>query len=293
MSNDVDPMKAGGAEQGRNAAITGWGFYVREKVLTNKALEAMVDTDDEWIRLRTGIRERRVVGPEDTITSMCVEAGRRALDQARLTAADIDLVICASTTPDQHVPATACIIQQTLGATKAGAFDLNSACTGFVYGLIVGSQFIQAGTYRRILVTAGEALTRFVNWKDRNTCILFGDGAGAVVLEATDQPCGVLGSMLGSRGDVGHMLSIDAGGAAKPATAETVAAGEHFITMRGNEIFKFAVRSMAKAATKALAKAGLTAADLQMVIPHQANLRIVKATQKELGLPDDKVFINF
>lgn len=276
----------------RYAAVTGWGHYAPEKVLTNKDLECIVDTNDEWIRTRTGILERRIAGPDETTGSMCTAAAKRALERARMASIDLDLVICASTTPDHLLPATACLVQHQIGAANAGAFDLNTACTGFVYALVAGSQFIQSGAYDRVLVVAGETLSRFLNWKDRNTCILFGDGAGAVVLEATDQPCGLLSSVLGSQGDGGHLLSIEGGGAARPASPETLASGEHFITMKGNEIFKFAVRSMGQAASEAMAKANISPSQVRKVIPHQANVRILKATQDALGLPWETMFVN-
>jgi 3-oxoacyl-[acyl-carrier-protein] synthase-3 len=267
-----------------NAAVTGWGWYCPTQVLTNQDLEKLVDTDDDWIQSRTGIRERRIAPPGETTSSMCVIAAQQALDEAELSARDLDLVICTTTTPDHLLPATACLIQRQLGADHAG--------TGFLYGLATGSQFIQAGGAKRVLVVAGETLSRFTNWEDRNTCILFGDGAAAVVLEATTQNAGVLSTVLGSRGDVEQMLTIEAGGAAMPATAETVASKAHLVHMRGNEIFKMAVRSMAQSAQDALAKVGLTTAEMRAVIPHQANLRILTATQGVLGATDQQMFIN-
>jgi 3-oxoacyl-[acyl-carrier-protein] synthase-3 len=274
------------------AAITGWGHETPRRVLTNHELASLVDTSDEWVRMRTGISERRIAGPEETTSSMCVRAARRALEQARLSPRDLDLIICATTTPDQLLPATACLVQQHLGADRAGAFDLNTACTGFVYALIVGTQFVQAGTYRRVLVTAGETLSRFLDWKDRDTCVLFGDGAGAVVLEATEERAGVLSMVLGSQGDLGEALTIRGGGSARPATAETLTAGEHFVAMRGSEIYRLAVRRMGQAARQALEQAGVAAAGLLQVIPHQANVRIIAATREALGLPPEKVFVN-
>jgi 3-oxoacyl-[acyl-carrier-protein] synthase-3 len=276
----------------QNAAITGWGWYSPGKVLTNHDLQRLVGTSDDWIRTRTGIRERHIAGPGETTASMCIRAAREALDGAQLSARDLDLVICATTTPDYLLPATACLIQRQLGADRAGAFDLNAACSGFLYGLTVGSQFIQAGTCRRALVVAGEALSRFVNWQDRGTCVLFGDGAGAVVLEATTQDAGVLSTVLGSRGDVEGMLAIEAGGCASPACAATVSENAHTIRMRGNEVFRLAVRNMAQAAREALAKAGLTLNDVRAVIPHQANQRILTATREALGLPPERMFVN-
>jgi 3-oxoacyl-[acyl-carrier-protein] synthase-3 len=276
----------------RHAAITGWGHYLPEKVLSNKDLEPVVDTSDEWIRSRTGISERRIAAPGETTSSMCAIAGRQALQRAELDAREVDLVICATTTPDHLLPATSCLVQQKLDAANAGAFDLNAACTGSLAALIVGTQFIQCGTYNRVLVVAGETLSRFLNWKDRSTSILFGDGAAAVLLEATEQDCGVLSTALGCRGDVEHMLAIEAGGCSRPATAETVAHGDHYVRMRGNELFKFAVRGMTYAAKEAVAKANLMLKDIHKIIPHQANLRIITATQEALELTAAQVFVN-
>ncbi|MDP9381617.1 MAG: ketoacyl-ACP synthase III [Chloroflexota bacterium] len=276
----------------RHAAVTGWGHYAPEKVLTNRDLEGMLDTSDEWIRTRTGICERRIAAHDETTSTMCAIAAQRALDKAHMAAIDLDLIICATTTPDTLMPATACLVQDSIGAANAGAFDLNTACTGFVYGLVMASQFIQSGAYDRVLVVGGETLSRFLNWQDRTTCILFGDGAGAVVLEATEDESGLLSFVLGSQGSGGPLLTIAGGGAAKPASPETVAAGDHYLYMRGNEIFKFAVRSMVQAAGEALTKAGLTQEDVRVVVPHQANVRILRATQEALGLPWESVFVN-
>jgi 3-oxoacyl-[acyl-carrier-protein] synthase-3 len=275
-----------------NAAITGWGWYSPERVLTNQDLEKLVKTSDEWIRTRTGIVERRLAGPGETTASMCLLASQQALVQAQLSPRDLDLVICGTTTPDYLLPATACLIQQRLGAERAGAFDLNAACSGFLYALSVGSQFIHAGTCKRVLVTAGEVLSKFTNWEDRGTCVLFGDGAASVVLEATAQPAGVLSTVLGSRGDLDGLLTIEAGGSARPASAQTVANKEHLIRMRGNEVFKMAVRNMAQACQEALARASLALGDIRAVIPHQANHRILLATQEALGLSPGQMFVN-
>jgi len=274
------------------AAVTGWGSYSPAKIMTNQELESLVSTSDSWIRSRTGIRERHVVGPGETSSSMGLSAAQSALEQAELLPNDIDLVICATTTPDYLLPSSACLIQQRLGADRAGAFDLNAACSGFLYGLTVGSQFIQSGNCRRVLIVSSEALSRFMNWQDRNTCVLFGDGAAAVVLEATSQNAGILSTVLGSRGDTEGLLTIEGGGCAKPATAKTVAAGDHFLRMRGNEVFKLAVRMMAQATHEALLKAKLSLRDIHTVIPHQANSRIISATQIALGLDEEKVYVN-
>ncbi|MBY0526208.1 MAG: ketoacyl-ACP synthase III [Gemmataceae bacterium] len=275
-----------------NAAITGWGYYCPPCVLTNREIAEHVDTGDGWIRSRTGISERRIAGPEETTSTMATTAARRALDQARLSPNDIDLIICATTTPDYLLPATACLIQHQLGAEHAGAFDLNSACSGFLSALIVGNQFIQAGTCRRILVVAGETLSRFINWKDRQTCILFGDGAGAVVLEATRQSAGILSTVMGCQPDAERLLTIDAGGCARPASAETVAESAHCVRMRGNDVFRQAVRHMTQASQDAMAKANLLPDDIRTVVCHQANLRIIRAVQDRLGMPSEKTFVN-
>jgi 3-oxoacyl-[acyl-carrier-protein] synthase-3 len=275
-----------------NAAITGWGWHSPEQVLTNHDLAKLVETSDDWIRSRTGIGERRKAGPGETTSTMCVQAAHKALAKAKLSARDLDLVICATTTPDYLLPASACLIQHRLGADKASAFDLNAACSGFLYALSIGSQFIQTGTCKRVLITAGEVLTRFTNWEDRATCVLFGDGAGAVVLEATTQPHGLLSSVLGSRGDVEGLLTIEGGGSARPASHETVDNKDHLVRMRGNEVFKMAVRSMTQACLEAVCRAGLTLADVRAVIPHQANGRILQATQEALALSPGLLYVN-
>ena len=274
------------------AAITGWGSHSPKRVLSNLDLEKMVETNDAWIMSRTGIKERRLADPDETSMTLGLVAAKKALARANLAPADLDLVIFSSTTPDYLLPASACLLQQKLGAHNAGAFDLNAACSGFIYSLSVGTQFIRTGVYKRILIVCGEVLTRFVNWKDRGTCILFGDGAAAVVLEATTEETGLLSFVLGSRGDVEKMLTIEGGGGARPSTSESVAAGDHLIRMRGNEVFKLAVRNMTHSALQALAQANLTLEDIKAVIPHQANLRIVSATQEALGVPKSKVFVN-
>jgi 3-oxoacyl-[acyl-carrier-protein] synthase-3 len=240
------------------AAIAGWGRYVPQRVVTNDELALTLQISDGWIRTRTGIRERRIAGPGETTSTMCVQAARRALERAELDAADIDLVICATTTPDHLLPATACLVQREIGAARAGAFDLNAACCGLLSALTVADQFIRCGTCARVLVVAGETLSRFLDWRDRSTCVLFGDGASALVVESTDQDCGVLSSVLGSWGDLERVLTIEAGGSARPASAETVAQGAHHVRMRGNGIFKLAVRAMKEAASEALARAGLS-----------------------------------
>jgi 3-oxoacyl-[acyl-carrier-protein] synthase-3 len=276
----------------RHPVITGWGHYLPEKVLTNDDLDARLATSDAWIRSRTGIRERHLAAAGETTSALCVRAAEQALARAQVSANALELVICATTTPDQLLPATACVVQQQLGAVHAGAFDLNTACTGFLYALTTAAQYIEAGMCRRVLVVAGETLSRFVDWQDRGTCVLFGDGAGAVVLEAVEQSQPSLTCLLGCRGDADRLLTIAAGGSARPATATTVAAGEHCVRMHGGDLFKLAVRWMSQAAREVLGKANVPLSAVRRVIPHQANLRIIQATQEALGLPAEKVFVN-
>ncbi len=275
----------------RHAAITGWGMAVPERVLTNADLERLVETSDDWIVSRTGIKERRVVGPNDSTTSLSVAAARQALDRAELTAEDIDLIIVGTCTPDQFLVSQACLVQSELGG-NAGAFDLGAACSGFVYALVTGSQFIQSGMYDRVLVIGVDTLTRFVDYSDRSTCILFGDGAGAVVLEATDQERGLLSSVLGADG-VGHKhLYVPGWGSLVPESAELFPEFRPYLQMNGREVFKFATRVMGDAAAEAVEKAGLTFDDVSMFIPHQANSRIIDAAARRLDLPRDKIWVN-
>jgi 3-oxoacyl-[acyl-carrier-protein] synthase-3 len=276
----------------RFARIAGWGSYVPKKVLTNSELETLVQTDDEWIRSRTGITERHLADCDETTSTMSTTAAKIALDRSGTATEEIDLVICATTTPDYQLPATASLIQRQLGAVNAGAFDLNSACTGFLSAYLVGAQFIMAGTYNKVLVIGAETLSRFVDWTDRNTCVLFGDAASAVILESTTEKCGMLSCSMGSHGDTEGMLSIPAGGAAIPASEETVEERMHYLRMSGSELFKVAVRKMQQACEECLLKANLTMADITMVIPHQANTRIIDALQSALGVPPEKVYVN-
>jgi len=275
----------------RYAAITGWGMSVPERVMTNAELERMVETSDEWIVSRTGIKERRVVGPQDSTTSLSVAAARQALDRAGLQADEIDLIIVGTCTPDQFLVSQACLVQAELGG-NAGAFDLGAACSGFVYALATGNAYIQAGLYDRVLVIGADTLTRFVDYTDRTTCVLFGDGAGAVVLEATSEPRGLLSTVLGADGAGSKHLYIPGWGAFVPESAGIFPEYRPYLQMNGNEVFKFAVRVMGDAAAEAVTKAGLTFSDIDMLIPHQANARIIEAAARRLDLPIDKVWIN-
>jgi 3-oxoacyl-[acyl-carrier-protein] synthase-3 len=275
----------------RYSKITGWGKYAPSRVLTNADLEKMVDTSDEWILTRTGIRERHIISPGETNTSMSVAASRQALDVAGLMPQDVDLIIVASSSPDHFLPSVASEVQYHLGA-ECPAFSLVAGCTGFVYGLATAHQFIATGAYGRVLVIGSEVISMFVNWEDRNTCVLFGDGAGAVVLEASSQPSGVQSFVLGSDGSGGEHLMVRGGGCAYPITHEMVADQAMYIEMNGREVFKFATRVMGEATLQAVDKAGLSLDDIDLFIPHQANLRIIQLAARHLGLPMDKFFVN-
>jgi 3-oxoacyl-[acyl-carrier-protein] synthase-3 len=275
-----------------NAHITGWGMAVPEPVLTNEDISKMVDTTDEWIRDRTGIRERHIARDNQFPSTLAVEASIKALAVANLRPTELDLIICSTSTPEYLFPATACLIQDQLGATRAGAFDLLAACSGFIYGINMAAQAIRSGSMKNTLVIGTETLSRFVNWKDRDTCILFGDGAGAFVLQASDQPGGVLSAVMHSDGSGGNLLTLSGGGSRYPATEESVRNGRHFISMDGKEVFRFATRVMAQATHEALDASGLKLDDIQWVIPHQANLRIIESAARGLRLPLDKFIIN-
>ena len=274
------------------AAITGWGMAVPQRIVTNADLERMVSTSDEWIVTRTGIRERRVVGPGESTSTLATEAARRALAIAGLAPAAIDLVVLATCTPDRPFPATACTVQANLGIERAAAFDIAAACSGFVYGLAVSTSMIRSGAARNVLFIAADVFTHYINWNDRNTCVLFGDGAGAMVLQATDAPLGQLSSVLGASGRDEDLMAVDAGGTRLPATAELIEQGRQYVYMNGREIFKLAVRGMGDSSTQAIAEAGLAAGDIDLVVPHQANLRIIEATAKRLDMPMERVFVN-
>jgi 3-oxoacyl-[acyl-carrier-protein] synthase-3 len=276
----------------KNAVITGWGCYVPPRVVTNAELERIVDTSDEWITSRTGIKERRFVGDGETTSSMSVRAGRAALEKARLRAQDVQLVIVGTASPDYLFPATACLVQTELGATKAGAFDVEAACTSFLSALAIARGMIVAGSVENALVIGAETLSRLLNWKDRTTCVLFGDGAGAAVIEASNASVGIESTVLHADGSKGDLLMVPAGGSKTPASADTVERGLHFITMSGGEVFKLAVKSMADAAEEAIAEAGLTLDDISLMIPHQANVRIIDGVAKRLHFPSEKVFVN-
>ena len=276
----------------RYAHITGWGMAVPDRILTNEEISKMVDTSDEWIVSRTGIRERRIAGKGESTASLAAEAGARALDRTDLSPSDLDLVIVATASPEHLFPATACLVQDSLGATKAGAFDLSAACTGFILALNMAAQAIISGSINNALVIGSETLSRLVDWEDRGTCVLFGDGAGAFVLQASERPGGVLSAVMRSDGSGGKLLSIPAGGSRYPATHETVTKKMHTIRMNGREVFRFATRVMAGATRDVIERAGLEMDEIELVIPHQANQRIIESAARGLGLPMDRFMLN-
>lgn len=275
-----------------HAKIIGTGSYLPEHIITNADLEKMVDTNDQWIRERTGIEERRMIDESMATSDIALKASERALEMAGITADKIDLIIVATITPDHPFPATACILQDKLGAPQAAAFDLSAACSGFVYGLIIAEKFILSGMYKNILVVGAEALTRMLDFQDRGTCIIFGDGAGAAVVSASEDETGLLSTDMGANGKGGRFLLTPAGGSLMPATEQTVKDRMHFIKMDGSEVFKFAVRAMGSSALKVIDEAGLTIDEIDYLIPHQANIRIIEAAEKKLKLPREKVHVN-
>lgn len=276
----------------RSVHIVGTGSYVPDRVLTNADLEKMVDTTDEWITTRSGIKERRIAPDWMCTSDMGAEAARRAMAQAGVREDEIDLIICATITPDMPFPATACLIQQKIGAKRAAAFDMEAACSGFLYGLEIGQQFITSGTYDTVLVVGAEKLSTIVDWQDRSTCVLFGDGAGAAILQSRGEEHGILTTCMGADGSQADILLMPAGGARYPASKESVSAGMHYLKMAGKEVFKNAVTAMQTAAEEALRKCNLTVEDIKCVIPHQANIRILEAIAERLGVPMDKVYVN-
>ncbi len=275
------------------AAITGWGMAVPDQVVTNADLERMIDTSDEWIVTRTGIRERHIVGSGESTSTLATAAGRRALESAGLAPTEIDMVILATCTPDRPFPATACTVQAQLGIPQVAAFDVAAACSGFVYGLQVATSMVQSAAARNVLFLAADVFSRsYIDWKDRGTCVLFGDGAGALVLQPSTDPYGLLSCDLGASGADEHLMVVEAGGTRMPATAENLAEGKQHFVMQGREVFKLAVRGMAESSQRALEQAALQLDDVALVIPHQANLRIIDATAKRLELPLDRFLIN-
>jgi 3-oxoacyl-[acyl-carrier-protein] synthase-3 len=274
--------------------IIGTGSALPPRRVTNDDLAKIVDTSDEWISTRTGIKSRYLTDANTATSDLAILAGRKAIEASGLAPDAIDLIVVATTSPDHlNFPSTACIVQEALGAHRAAAFDLSAACSGFVYGLATADQFIRGGMYQTVLLIGADTLSKYLNWEDRNTCVLFGDGAGAVVLQATDDPTqGVLASYLAADGAGGKFLINPAGGSRKPFNAEVLANKEHFITMDGKSVFKFSIRVIVDGVEKSLAAAGLKHSDIDLLIPHQANLRIIDHAVEKLGLSPEKVCVN-
>lgn len=272
------------------AHITGWGMAVPERVMTNEEISRVVDTNDEWIQSRTGIRERRVAGSKETTTSLAIQAAQRALEVANIAPEDIELIIVATCTPEYHFPATACLVQDAIGAAKAGAFDLSAACTGFIYAVGLASESIRSGAVKSALVIGAETLSRVVDWKDRGTCILFGDGAGALVLQGSETAGGVLSYLMRSDGSGGDLLYLAGPGFLRPPGVDGLL--DHRIQMNGREVFRFASRVMVSATKEVVATAGLQMDQINVIIPHQANRRIIESAARGLDLPEERFVVN-
>ncbi len=276
----------------RTCSVTGVGSYVPSRILTNDELSRMVDTNDEWITTRTGIRERRIAAADEATSDLAAKAAVRALEFANVTADQVDLIIVATITPDMLFPSVACLVQERIGARKAAAFDLEAACSGFIYALEVGQQFIMSHTYDTVLVIGAEKLSSIIDWTDRNTCVLFGDGAGAVVLQSRPRSHGLLTACMGADGSKAGILCMPGGGSRIPASSDSVASRLHFLRMDGRETFKNAVLAMCTAANEALQRCDLSIDQIQCIIPHQANRRIIEAVAERLQAPPDRVFVN-
>ena len=276
----------------RRAGIVGVGSAIPDKIFTNEYFEKIVDTSDEWIVARTGIKERRIAADDEAVSDLALRAARIALDSAQIAPDELDLIISTTITGDMQFPATASIVQDKIGATRAAAFDLSAGCSGFVYSISTAAGFIGSRIYDKILVIGADILSKVTDYEDRGTCILFGDAAGAVVMAPTDDEHGILSIVLGSDGSGAELLKLEAGGSRLPTSMDTVKAGQHYIMMDGREVYKFAVRVMGNASLEALEKCGLTPDDVDLFIPHQANIRIIEAAAKRLDLPSEKVFVN-
>jgi 3-oxoacyl-[acyl-carrier-protein] synthase III len=276
----------------RYAHVTGWGRYAPSHVLTNADLERMVDTSDEWIVSRTGIRERRVAAAHETTASMAAVASLRAIRTAGIDPDEIDLILLATLTPDYWMPSTAALVKEAIGNTRAAAMDVMAACSGFVYGFSTAQAYIKAGLAKHVLVIGSELLTRFLDYTDRSTCILFGDGAGAVVVSGSEEPGGAMGIELTTEPQGAYMIWLPAGGAKAPPSAQTVARGEHYVRMEGNATYRFATKTMATTALESIRRSGLRPDDIDLFIPHQANIRIIEAVAKGLDLPMDRMYVN-
>lgn len=275
-----------------SVGIVGTGVYLPETVLTNAELEKMVDTSDEWIRSRSGICERRIINEGEATSDIACRAARMAVQDAGISLQEVDAIVVATVTPDMLFPSTACLVQNGLGLNRVAAFDVGAGCSGFVYAMGIGSQFIKTGMYNTVLVIGAESLSRIINWQDRNTCVLFGDGAGAAVLRPVPEGFGILSLDLGADGSGADLLKLPAGGSRMPVTHENCCSTDHYLNMSGREVFKFAVKIIGESALNALEKAGLDKKDVDCFIPHQANIRIIEAAVRRLNLPMDKVFVN-
>ncbi|MDR3259140.1 MAG: ketoacyl-ACP synthase III [Fusobacteriaceae bacterium] len=276
----------------KSVGIIGIGYYVPEKIMTNADFEKIVDTSDEWIKTMTGIEERHYIAEDKATSDLCTEAAKKALENANLKIDDINLIIVSTVTPDYLAQSASCIVQKKLGVKEIPAFDISAGCSGLVYSLTVAKGLIQSGTYDKILVIGGEVLSKVTNMQDRGTCVLFGDGAAAMVVSEVEEGYGILSSYIGAEGEDDHILSIPAGGSKKPNTVETINNRENFVQMNGPEVFKFAVQAFPRATKKAVELAGLKIADINLLIPHQANIRIIESAMKRLRIPSEKVFIN-
>lgn len=275
-----------------SVGIIGLGAYLPKKVLTNFDLEKMVDTSDEWITTRTGIKERRIAEKDEPASQLAFKAAKKALKNAGLSAREIDLIIVATVTPDMFFPSTACLVQKELKAVNAAAFDISAACSGYLYAITCAQQFIAAGTYKNALVIAADKLSGITDWTDRNTCVLFGDGAGACVLSNVRSGKGIISSYLGADGRESELLILPGGGSKIPPTHQSIDEKQHFIKMKGNELFKIAVKKMADAVSVALKKVNMSCQDIDCFVPHQANVRIINACVRRLGLPVEKIYLN-
>lgn len=276
----------------KHAGIIATGSYMPEKTLTNEYFEKIVDTNNEWIMSRTGIEERRVCD-EDTATSdLATKAALNAMEKSGTKPEEIDMIIVATVTPDMAFPSTACIVQKNIGAVNAAAFDIEAACSGFIYGITIAESFVSSGVYKNILVIGAEALSKITDYTDRNTCVLFGDGAGAVIISEVEEGYGILSSYIGANGSAGHLLTQPAGGSRMPVSEQTMKDKLHYIKMDGSEVFKFAIKIMGEAAEKALEKCGLCKEDIDYLIPHQANTRIIESAVKRLKISPKKVYVN-
>jgi 3-oxoacyl-[acyl-carrier-protein] synthase III len=277
----------------KSVRVTGWGMYAPERVLTNAELERVVDTSDEWIRTRTGIRERRIAAAHETTATLSAIAGKRAIAVAGLEPDDIDLILVATLTPDYWMPSTGALVKEAIGNTTAAAMDVMAACSGFVYAYSSADAYLRAGTFRHALVIGAETLSRFLDFSDRNTCILFGDGAGAVVLSASDEEGGGLAGLeLTTDPDGAYMIWLPSGGSRSPVSGQTLARGEHFVRMEGKETYRYATKTLASSALKAIGRAGWEPDEIDLFIPHQANVRIIESVAKGLGLPMEKMYVN-